>query len=173
MSRSVCWYKAERPQQTKSCVIQPGLTYGSQHLEVNLQPIAKRGANRTEALVSLYWSSRSLHLKKPPNRITHKSTNVDPIRSSETWKKSDQLSKSYALQHIKTFILKNTRSTNVPDWSYKWGRHTLLKICGKFLVFPSVIKMRQFTLKKSYQHQSIEVKWTGITNQQIEMINST
>ena len=93
--------------------------------EVNLEPGAKRGANLTKALVSLYWSPRSLHPKEPLNRISHKSTKVDPIRSSRTWKKSDQICKSYALQHIKTFFSKNTRSTNAHDWGYKWGCHTL------------------------------------------------
>ena len=92
--------------------------------EVDLKPSAKRGANRTEALVSLYWTSRSLHPKEPPNWISHKSTKVHPIRLSRAWKKSDQMSKSYALQHIKTFFPKNARSTNVHDWGYKWGRHT-------------------------------------------------
>ena len=38
--------------------------------------------------------------------------------------------------------------------------------CGKFLVFSSVIKRRKFTLQTSYQHQSMEVNWTGVTNQQ-------
>ena len=56
--------------------------------EVDLDPSAKRGANRTEALVSLYWSSQSFYPKEPPNQISHKSTKVDPIRSSRTWKKS-------------------------------------------------------------------------------------
>ena len=92
--------------------------------EADFEPSAKRGANRMEALVSLYWTSWSLHRKDPPNWISHKSTKVDPIRSSRTWKKSYQISKSYALQHIKTFFPKNTRSTNAHDWSYKWGRHT-------------------------------------------------
>ena len=59
--------------------------------EVDLEPSAKRGANRTEALVSLYWLSRSLHPKEPPNETSHESTKVDPIRSSRTWK---NLSKS-------------------------------------------------------------------------------
>ena len=44
---------------------------------------------------------------------------------------------------------------------------------GKFLVFPSVIKWRKFTLAMSYQDESMEVKWTGVTNQQAEIINST
>ena len=92
--------------------------------EEDLGPSAKRGATRTEALVSLYWTSRSLHPKEPPNQISHKSTKVDPIRSSWTWKKSNQISKSYAVQDIKTFFPKNTRSTNDHDWSYKWGHHT-------------------------------------------------
>ena len=69
--------------------------------EVDLEPSAKRGANRTDALMSLYWTSGSLHPKEPPNWMSHKSTKVDPIRSSRSWKKSNQISKSYALQHIK------------------------------------------------------------------------
>ena len=92
--------------------------------EEALGPSAKNGATRTEALMSLYWSSRRLHPKKPPNWISHKPTKVDPIRSSRTWKKSIQISKSYALQHIKTFVPKNTRSTNAHDWGHKWGLHT-------------------------------------------------
>ena len=55
--------------------------------EVDLEPNAERGANRTDALVSLYWTSRSLHPKEPPNQVSHKSIKVDPIRSSQTWKK--------------------------------------------------------------------------------------
>ena len=42
-------------QKKASRIVQPGLTYGSQHLdEVDLEPSAKRGTNRTRALVSLY-----------------------------------------------------------------------------------------------------------------------
>ena len=33
-----------------------------------------------------------------------------------------------------------------------------LKICGKFLVFPSAIKRRKFALPKSYHNHSMEVK---------------
>ena len=33
VTRSTCWNKEERPQKKTSCIIQPGLTYGSQHLE--------------------------------------------------------------------------------------------------------------------------------------------
>ena len=91
---------------------------------VDLEHSAKRGANRTKALVNLYWTSRSLHPKEPPNWISHKSNKGDPIRSSRTLKKSNQISKSYVLQHIKTFFPKNGRSTNALDWSYKWGHHT-------------------------------------------------
>ena len=74
--------------------------------EVDLEPSAKRGANRTEALVSLYWSSRSFHPKEHPNWTSYKSTKVDPIRSSRTWKKPYRISKFYALQDIKTFFPK-------------------------------------------------------------------
>ena len=52
--------------------------------EVDMKPSAKRGANRNEALVSLYCSYRSLHPKQPPNQISHKSTKIDPIRLSRT-----------------------------------------------------------------------------------------
>ena len=92
--------------------------------EVDLEPSAKRGADRTKALVSLYWLSRRLHTQEPPNPMSHKSTKVEPIRSSRTWKKSYQISKSYSLQHIKTFFPKNTRSTNLHGWGYKWAQHT-------------------------------------------------
>ena len=92
--------------------------------EVDLEPSAKRGTNRTKALVSLYWSSRSLHLKELPNQISHKSTKVDPSRSSRTWKNSDQISKSCALQYTKTNFPKTTRWTNAHDLGYKWGHHT-------------------------------------------------
>ena len=92
--------------------------------EVDLEPSAKRGTTRTRALVSLYWSSRSLHFKQSPNQISHISTKVDPIRSSRTCKKSDQIPKSYALQHIKTIFPNTTRATHFHDWGYKWGRHT-------------------------------------------------
>ena len=40
--------------------------------EVDLEPSAERGAKRIKNLVSLYWSSRSLHLKESPNQIPHK-----------------------------------------------------------------------------------------------------
>ena len=92
--------------------------------EVDLEPRLREEPTEIEALVSLYWSPWSSHLKKPPNWILHKSTKVDPIRSSRTWKKSDQISKSYALQHIKTNFVKNTGSTIAYDWGYQWGRHT-------------------------------------------------
>ena len=52
--------------------------------EIDLDPNAKRQTNRTRVLVSLFWSSWSLHLKQSPNLISHKSTKVDPIRSSPT-----------------------------------------------------------------------------------------
>ena len=92
--------------------------------EVDLEPSAKRGANTTKALVSLYRSSPSFDSKEPPYWMSHKSTKVDPIGSSRTWKKSNQISKSYSLQHIKRFFPKNTSSTNVHHWAYNWGRHT-------------------------------------------------
>ena len=93
-------------------------------LPTNRKRRAKRRGNRTQALVSLYWSCQSLHPKKPLNRISHKSTKVDPIRSSRTWKKSSQISKSYALQHIKILFPKNTRPSDTHYLGYKWDRHT-------------------------------------------------
>ena len=92
--------------------------------EVDLEPSAKKGTNRTKVLVSLNWSSCSLHFKELRNQISHKSTKVEPSRPSWTWRESDQISKSYALQHSKRNFPKTTRSNNAHDWSYKWGRHT-------------------------------------------------
>ena len=40
--------------------------------ELDLGPSAKRRATRTEARVSLYWTSRNLHPKEPPHQISHK-----------------------------------------------------------------------------------------------------
>ena len=99
----------------------------------------------------------SLKQISPLNQISHISTKVDPIRSSPTWKKSEQICICFAFQHIKTNFPRNTRSTNGHDQVYKWSCHTsdktksiplarqsqdLLKISGKFLVFPSVIKRK-------------------------------
>ena len=53
---------------------------------VDLEISAKRGANRTKPIVSVYWSSRSFHRKWPPNQTQNKSTKVDPIMSSRTSK---------------------------------------------------------------------------------------
>ena len=66
------------------CTQNPGLR------EIDLEPSPMRGTNRARDLVGLYWLSQSLHLKQPPNQNSHKSTKVDPIRLSQTWKKSDQ-----------------------------------------------------------------------------------
>ena len=111
MKRSACWYKAERPQKKTSCIVQPELTFRVVALETN----AKTGANRTGALVSVHWSSQSLHPKQPLNQISHKSTTVDPIRLSGTWKKSYPISQSFSFQHIKIFLPRNARSTNAHD----------------------------------------------------------
>ena len=92
--------------------------------EVDLEPSSRRGTNTTKTLVSIYWLSRSFHSKERPNQISHKSTKVDPIKSSQTWKKSDQISNFYPLQHMKTFFRKNARSTNAHDLGYKWGCHS-------------------------------------------------
>ena len=72
--------------------------------------------------MSLYWWSESLHFKEPPNQVSHKSTMLDPIWSSQTWK-SYQTWTSYALQNIKTNFPKNTRSTNI--FTTNWWREKL------------------------------------------------
>ena len=90
VTRSTCWNKAKKLQKKASRIVQSGLTWVPALREVDWEPSAKRGANRTEALLRAYWSSRSLHIKEPPNRISYKTTTVDPIRSSRTWKKSSQ-----------------------------------------------------------------------------------
>ena len=46
-------------------------------------------------------------------------------------------------------------------------------MCGKFLVFPSVIKRRKFTLLKSYQRHTVKLKSARIKNQPAEVINKT
>ena len=92
--------------------------------QVDLEPNGKRGANRTRALVSFYWSSWSLHPKEPPNQISHNSTRVDPIRLSPIWKKSDRIPESSALQYIKIIFPKTTKATNAHDWGYKLVCHT-------------------------------------------------
>ena len=48
-----------------------------------------------------------------PNQISHKSVKVDPIVSSRTWKKSEQILNFYALQHIKLIFTK----TIIKSWS--------------------------------------------------------
>ena len=111
-------------QKKASCIILPGLIYGSQDLEVDLKPFAKRGCNRTTVLVSLYWLACSLHPKQSPNQISNKSTKVHCIRLPWTWKKSDQIPKSYALEHIKTIFPETTRAFSAQEWGYKWGRHS-------------------------------------------------
>ena len=111
-------------QKKASCIILPGLIYGSQDLEVDLKPFAKRGCNRTTVLVSLYWLACSLHPKQSPNQISNKSTKVHCIRLPWTWKKSDQIPKSYALEHIKIIFPETTRAFSVQEWGYKWGRHS-------------------------------------------------
>ena len=49
--------RARRTQQQQSRIIQPGLTNRNPALgEVDLEPSAKRGTDRTKALVSLYFT---------------------------------------------------------------------------------------------------------------------
>ena len=95
----------------------------------------------------------SLKQISPLNQISHISTKVEPIRSSPTWKKSEQISICFAFQHIKTNFPRNTRSTRFISGvatpsdktkSIPLARQSqdLLKISGKFLVFPSVIKRK-------------------------------
>ena len=38
-------------------------------------------------------------------------------------KKSDQIPKLYAVQHIETNFHKTIKSTNAHNWGYKWGHH--------------------------------------------------
>ena len=57
----------------------PGFKRG----RLGLEPSANWGANRTEAIASLYWSSfHSLHFKEPPKQMSHKSSKVDAVRLS-------------------------------------------------------------------------------------------
>ena len=55
MSLSQIRQPEEGTQQKTNCNVQPGLTNeNAAPTEVDLEPSAKRGTNRTEALVSLY-----------------------------------------------------------------------------------------------------------------------
>ena len=56
--------------------------------------------------------------------ILHKSTLVDPMKSSQTWMKTNHISKVHALQHIKTNFPKYANSVNADDLGLKYGRHT-------------------------------------------------
>ena len=78
--------RKKHPKESNSCCI-AWTNIWIPVLRGDLEPGAKIGASRTRALASLYWLSQSLHLKQSPNQISHKSTKVDPIRSSHTWKK--------------------------------------------------------------------------------------
>ena len=75
---------------------------------------------------------------------------------------------------------KITSTINADDWDYKRGcpsqrsdkvkfpclekSQDIIKISGKFPVSPSVVKRREFLLPKSYQNQSMKVRWTGIAD---------
>ena len=89
VTRSICWNKEEKLQQKKrfyrtawTHIWIPLL----RELDL-LESSANRGGNISKALVSLCWSSESLHLKEPSNQIPHKSIKLDPIRLSQIWKK--------------------------------------------------------------------------------------
>ena len=91
--------------------------------QVDVEPSTKRITDRTKALVSLYWFSQRLPLKQSINRISFKSTWVDPIKSSRTLKEINQFPKIFALQLIKTNFPKTINSINAHEWGYKWGCH--------------------------------------------------
>ena len=46
--------KGERPQKKTSLIVQPGLTYRPQQLEVDVEPKVKKRSNRSKALVTLH-----------------------------------------------------------------------------------------------------------------------
>ena len=107
----------ERTGQKTSCIVQPGHTSENPALRgVDLKPSPERWTNRSQGLLNLYWLSWSLPLKEYINRISYKSTLVDPIKSSCTWKETNQILKRHALQHIKTSSPKTSNSINSHDW---------------------------------------------------------
>ena len=119
MRSSTCWNQAEKLQEKAYRTDWPHIWIPALS-EVDLETSTKREANRTKAIVSLYWLSQSFHLKEPRNQTKNKSTKADPIISSRTSKNSDEISISYAAQDIKTYFPENKRSTNPHDWGYKW-----------------------------------------------------
>ena len=110
--------RKKKTQQKTSHILQPGLTKQNLALrEVHLEPTANWGTNRTEDLVSLWWSSLSLPLKLFFNKILHKLTLVDPIKSSWNSVKTNRIPKLHAVQHIKTKFTKSTNCLNAHEWS--------------------------------------------------------
>ena len=97
---------------------------------VQVKQSNKCGSVRNDEIINFYtWDLvRALESASPASCKTPAtfidSIKLDPIRSSPTCKKSDQIFESYVLQHIKTNFSKTNTSTNAHDWGYKWGRHT-------------------------------------------------
>ena len=82
--------------------------------QVNLEPTANWGTNSTRALVRLCWSSQSLP-KKIFRQIFCKSTLVEPIKSSQIWKETNQIPKVHVFQQIKTNSPKTTNPIYAHD----------------------------------------------------------
>ena len=115
-------------QKKASHMVQPELTYGSQHLQWETwKPVMREewiGAEPQQIFTCRLegWILNSIPTESQTNQA--RETLVDHL---ELEKNSDQIPKFYALQHIKKIFSKTTRTTNVHDWGYKSDRHTLRK----------------------------------------------
>lgn len=144
--------------------------------EVRLETSANWETKRARDLVSFFGTciSNSLPTKSHTQEQRHILSECLKLEKS-TNKFSDTM-----LFRISKQDPKITSSINADDWGYKRGRPSqrsdkvkfpcleksqdIIKISGKFPVSPSVVKRREFLLPKSYQNQSVKVKWTGIAD---------
>ena len=75
-----------------------------------------------------YWTRtnhpQSCILNRVPIKSLTKHTKEPLSVCLETWKRSDQVPKSYALQHIKTIFLKTSRPSNAHDQGFNFSFDT-------------------------------------------------
>ena len=79
MTWSTCWNKVQNLLKKRSYRTAWTHLWITALTGVDLEPISKRRANRTEVLVSLYLLSRSLHIREPSNQIPHQSTKIKTL----------------------------------------------------------------------------------------------
>ena len=73
--------------------------------------------------MSLYWSSRSLHLKDSPNQISHKSTQGRPYQIVLNLRKVQPNPQILCSSVYQNNLSQHYQGTNTHDWGYEGG-HT-------------------------------------------------